>query len=97
MRDAAIDDALMVADRLVSVRSRQLMIESGITIVAIILLIGGGVFFLLRVVSPLGSMTGTMTRIAEGEAAEIGYAGRKDEIGEKNGRAACRVRVWQSV
>src|SRR3546814_633221 len=41
MRDAAIDDALMVADRLVSVRSRQLMIESGITIVAIILLIGG--------------------------------------------------------
>src|SRR3546814_5366894 len=43
MRDAAIDDALMVADRLVSVRSRQLMIESGITIVAIILLIGGGV------------------------------------------------------
>jgi methyl-accepting chemotaxis protein len=82
LRDAAIADALRTADSLIAVRSRNLLIEGGITVVALLLLTGGMVFFLRRVISPMGSITQTMTRISEGQSAEIGYADRTDEVGD---------------
>ncbi|WP_341705562.1 methyl-accepting chemotaxis protein, partial [Ferrovibrio sp.] len=82
MRDAAIADALSAADQMIATRTRTMIVQSAIAAVAVLLLAGGIVFFLRRVISPLGAMTGTMTRIANGEQAEIGYAGRRDEIGD---------------
>jgi methyl-accepting chemotaxis protein len=82
LRDAAIADSLKVADTLIAERTRHMMIEAGLASLGVVLLIAGAAFFLRRVVSPLGSMTGTMTRIAEGQSAEIGYRDRTDEIGD---------------
>ncbi|WP_300298318.1 methyl-accepting chemotaxis protein [Ferrovibrio sp.] len=82
LRDAAVNEALRVADMLIAERTNSLAIQSAVAALAVLLVIGGAVFFLRRVVSPLGAITGTMTRIAQGEAAEIGYANRKDEVGD---------------
>ncbi|HEX6957067.1 MAG TPA: methyl-accepting chemotaxis protein [Ferrovibrio sp.] len=81
MRDAAIEDSLSMADRLIGERTRQLATVASISLIALILLAGGAVFFILRAMRPLGVMTDTMGRIARGEQAEIGYAERSDEIG----------------
>jgi methyl-accepting chemotaxis protein len=82
LRDTAVSEALLVADRVIADRTQALVTQGIVTAVAALLLIGGAVFFLRRVVSPLGSMTTTMTRIAEGQQAQIGYAERGDEIGD---------------
>ncbi|WP_374301341.1 methyl-accepting chemotaxis protein [Ferrovibrio sp.] len=82
MRDAAIEDALKVADALIAERTRHVILEGGVAAVGVLILIVGAIFFLRRVVSPLGAITNTMTRIAHGESAEIGYADRKDEVGD---------------
>jgi methyl-accepting chemotaxis protein len=82
LRDAAIAEALTSADSLIVDRTRTLTVTAAVTGIGVLLLIGGAIFFLRRVVTPLGAMTGTMTRIAEGQAAEIGYAERRDEIGD---------------
>ncbi|MCW0232958.1 MAG: methyl-accepting chemotaxis protein, partial [Ferrovibrio sp.] len=82
LRDAAIADALKVADRLIVERTQHMAVESGLAVLAVLVLLAGTVFFLRRVISPLGGMTGTMTRIAEGEAATIGFTDRSDEIGD---------------
>jgi methyl-accepting chemotaxis protein len=82
MRDAAIEDALKVADTLIAERTRHVAIEGGIAAIAVLVLVFGAVFFLRRVIAPLGAITETMTRISHGESAEIGYVERKDEVGD---------------
>ncbi len=82
LRDAAIEDALKVADTLIAERTRHVMIESIIALLSVCILVIGTIFFLRRVIAPLGTMTVTMTRIAEGHSAEIGYADRTDEVGD---------------
>ncbi|MFN3400984.1 MAG: methyl-accepting chemotaxis protein, partial [Ferrovibrio sp.] len=82
LRDAAIQDALEVADALIAERTRHVMIEAVVALIAVLLLVSGAIYFVRRVVSPLGNITHTMTQIAEGHAAEIGYADRRDEIGD---------------
>ncbi|WP_341909111.1 methyl-accepting chemotaxis protein [Ferrovibrio terrae] len=82
LRDAAVTEALRIADNLIAQRTQALMIQGGVILAALLLLLGGAIFFLRRVVSPLGSMTATMTRIAEGHTAQIGYGDRSDEIGD---------------
>jgi methyl-accepting chemotaxis protein len=82
LRDAAIADALSMADDIIAERTRVVVTDLATAAVAVGLLILGAIFFLRRVVSPLGTMTTTMTRIAEGEAAEIGYVNRTDEVGD---------------
>jgi len=82
LRDAAITEALRVADQLIAERSKTLWTISGIAAVVVLLLAAGAIFFLRRVISPLGGMTATMTTIAEGGSAEIGHADRQDEVGD---------------
>jgi methyl-accepting chemotaxis protein len=82
LRDTAVAEALLVADAAIADRTRSLAVQGSITMAGILLLIAGMAFFLRRVVSPLGNITHTMTQIAEGHAAEIGYADRRDEIGD---------------
>jgi methyl-accepting chemotaxis protein len=82
LRDAAVAEALRIADDLIARRTQALVIQGGIILAALLLLLGGAIYFVRRVVSPLGNITHTMTRIAEGQAAEIGYADRRDEIGD---------------
>jgi methyl-accepting chemotaxis protein len=82
LRDAAVTEALRIADGLIAARTRALIVEGGVIVAVLLLLLASAVFFLRRVVSPLGTMTGTMTRIAEGQQAEIGYRDRTDEIGD---------------
>jgi methyl-accepting chemotaxis protein len=82
LRDAAVKEAVRVADMLIAERTNSLIIQSVVAALAVLLVVGGAIFFLRRVVSPLGAITNTMTRIAQGEAAEIGYANRKDEVGD---------------
>jgi methyl-accepting chemotaxis protein len=82
LRDAAVAEALRIADDLIARRTQALVIQGSIILAALLLLLGGAIFFLRRVVSPLGAMTTTMTRIAEGHTAQIGYGSRSDEIGD---------------
>jgi methyl-accepting chemotaxis protein len=82
LRDAAIADALNLADTMIVDRTQHLMIEAVIALLAMLLLTGGAIFFLRRVIAPLGNITHTMTRIAEGQSAEIGYTDRTDEVGD---------------
>jgi HAMP domain-containing protein len=82
LRDAAIEEALKVADALIEQRTRHVLIEVVVALIAVLLLMSGAIYFVRRVVSPLGNITHTMTQIAEGQAAEIGYADRRDEIGD---------------
>ncbi|MCW0232959.1 MAG: methyl-accepting chemotaxis protein [Ferrovibrio sp.] len=82
LRDTAVAEARLVADSVIADRTRSLVTQGVVTLVAALLLVGGAIFFLRRVVSPLGSMTSTMTRIADGQQAEIGYRDRSDEIGD---------------
>ncbi|QDO96714.1 HAMP domain-containing protein [Ferrovibrio terrae] len=82
LRDVAITDTLKLADAIIAERTSTLVIDTVIAAISAILLILGTIFFLRRVISPLGTMTTTMTRIAEGQSAEIGYADRTDEVGD---------------
>ena len=82
LRDVAITDTMTLADTIIAERTRTMVIDIIIAIVSTILLLAGTIFFLRRVISPLGTMTVTMTRIAEGQSAEIGYADRTDEVGD---------------
>jgi methyl-accepting chemotaxis protein len=81
-RDAAIADALAIADGLIADRTRLVLIESIVALLSVAILLLGTGFFLRRVIAPLGTMTVTMTRISEGQSAEIGYADRTDEVGD---------------
>jgi len=82
LRDAAVTEALRIADDLIAERTRALVVQGVVVLLALAVLLTGAVFFLRRVVSPLGVITGTMTKIAEGHEAEIGYRQRSDEIGD---------------
>ncbi|MEK9971504.1 MAG: HAMP domain-containing protein, partial [Ferrovibrio sp.] len=82
LRDAAIKDALRVADMLTAERNRLMIIDLVVAGIAVGLLALGAFFVLRRVITPLADMTATMTRIAEGQTAEIGYADRTDEVGD---------------
>jgi len=82
VRDAAVAEAAVYADGVVADRFAALRIGFGIAAVVLLLLVAGAIFFLRRVVSPLAVMTDTMTRIAEGQSAQIGYGERRDEIGD---------------
>jgi PAS domain S-box-containing protein len=82
LRDAAIVEALTLADAEIVARGRQFAIVAAITAAAILLLVTGAVLFLRRVAGPLGAITGSLTRVARGEPADIQFTERQDDIGD---------------
>ncbi|MEK9970472.1 MAG: PAS domain-containing sensor histidine kinase, partial [Ferrovibrio sp.] len=82
LRDAAIAEALALADAEIAARGRQFSIVTAITAVAILLLATGALLFLRYVTGPLGAITDSLTRVARGEPADIQFTERQDDIGD---------------
>ena len=82
LRDAAIADALALADAQIAARQRQFAIIATTTVAAILLLAAAAVLFLLRVAHPLNTITETLTRIVRGEPGRIAFTERQDDIGD---------------
>ncbi|MBF0336088.1 MAG: HAMP domain-containing protein [Alphaproteobacteria bacterium] len=70
------------AAQLASRALRSLMIEAGVLAVAVVVMIGGGLFIRRRLVDPLAALTTQMTRLSSGDLSiEIAAVGRGDEVG----------------
>ena len=82
IRDAALEDARVVAedDKTASVQGMML---AGAAICLILLLSAGAMaVFMRRMVTPIVRLSAMMARLAEGEDVEVPYNGRGDEIGD---------------
>jgi methyl-accepting chemotaxis protein len=82
VRDAAMQEALALAETAKTEALTRLSMAALLLVVVVILVIGVTVLFDRRVVQSLVGMTAAITRLAEGDRdAEVPARGRRDEIG----------------
>ncbi|MDR3519105.1 MAG: methyl-accepting chemotaxis protein [Azospirillaceae bacterium] len=83
LRDAALDEAVLQGQREARAAGRQLLIASLTALIALGFAAASLIALLRRLIRPVGTMTGLVTRIAGGELTlDVPYRNRTDEIGE---------------